>query len=128
MNNRVVIIHAMAIVQQIKKTQAMKKMSDLSEVFIKKIERRSKDYSETHVIFDEYLQNLLKAKTRAKRATCSQTANLNYHINDNMSLVAVSIKDILSSTRTKETLTKYLADMLLKRFSRPLIVVFSYMR
>ena len=28
MNNRVVIIHAMAIVQQIKKTQAMKKMSD----------------------------------------------------------------------------------------------------
>ena len=106
----------------------MKEMSDISEVFIKKIERRSKDYSETRVIFDEYLLNSLKAKTRAKRATCSLTANLNYHINDTMSLVAVSIKDILSSTRTKETLTKYLADMLLKRFSRPLIVVFSYMR
>ena len=50
MNNRVVIIDGMATVQQIKKTPVMKKMSDLSEVFIKKIERRSKDYSETKFI------------------------------------------------------------------------------
>jgi len=113
----------MAIVQQIKKPPEMKKMSDLSEVFIKKIEERSKDYTETRIIFDEYLLNSLKSKTRAKRATCTQTAELNFHINGNMSLAAVSLKDILSSTRTKRNLTEYLAEMLLKRFSRPLIVV-----
>ena len=40
----------------------MKKMSDFSAVFNKKIERRSKGYSETRVKFDEYLINSLKTK------------------------------------------------------------------
>ena len=121
--DRVVIIDAMAIVQEIKKTPTMKTMTDFSAVFCKKIERRSKDCTETRVIFDEYLVNSLKNKTRAKRATSLQTADLNYHVNENMSLAAISLKDLLSSTRTKQSLTKYLADALLKSFPRPLIVV-----
>ena len=35
----------------------------------------------------------------------------------------LSLKDLLSSTRTKQSLTKYLADALLTTFPRPLIVV-----
>ena len=58
----------MAIVQGIKKTPGMKKMKDFSDVFCKRITRRVKSYIETRILFDEYIENSLKEKTRAKRA------------------------------------------------------------
>ena len=120
---RVAIIDAMAVVQEIKKTPQMKKMSDLRTVFCKKIDRRSKGYTEVRVIFDQYLLNSLKEKTRAKRASNLQSALLNYHVNENMTLASVSMKDLLSSSQTKQSLTEFLADGLLASFSGSLIVV-----
>ena len=103
----------------------MKKISGFSLVFCKKIKRRSKSYSHTHVIFDEYKLYSFKKKTRAKRATNSP-ADLNFHVNDNMSLAALSLKDLLFSTRSKQSVTKYLADGLLASFSTPLNVTCSW--
>ena len=41
----------------------------------------------------------------------------------NMSLVSLSLKELLSSTKTKQGLTKYLADCLLTDVMGPLVVV-----
>ena len=98
----VAINDAMAIVQSIKKTPVMKKMIDFSDVFCKKIARRAKQYTETRVVFDEYRVNSLKEKTRAQRATSKKASTeINYRVNDHMSLASVSLKDLLSSTKTK---------------------------
>ena len=67
--------------------------------------------------------NSLKEITRAKRATSSTTAELNYYVNENMSLASISMKNLLSSTRTKQGMTQFLADGLLDRFTGSLIVV-----
>ena len=86
-------------------------------------EKRTLDYFLKPVIFDQYLLNSLKEKTRAKRASNLQSALLNYHVNKNMTIASVSMKDILSSSQTKQSLTEFLADGLLANFSGSLIVV-----
>ena len=123
---KVAIIDAMAIVQGIKKTPTMKKMSDFRLVFCKKIQRRAKNYSETRVVFNEYLDQSLKENTRVKRAKGKgkkTVVQMHYQINENMSLAAVQLKELLSSTKTKRSLTKFLADGLLSQFEGNLIVV-----
>ena len=95
----VAIIDAMAIVQTIKKNPTMKKMSDFRTVFCKKIQRRVKKYTEARVVFDEYLDNSLKEKTRAKRTAVTkgnkkgkkkgkQLIQMHYNVTENMSLAA----------------------------------------
>ena len=126
--DRVALIDAMAVVQGIKKTPTMKKMSDFRDVFIKKVQRRAKGYSETRVLFDEYLDNSLKENTRVKRAeaknkTKNQPIEINYRINENRSLAAVSLKSLLTSTKTKRNLTEFLAEGLLQHFTGPIVVV-----
>ena len=77
----------------------MKKMSDFRDIFIKKIQRRAKGYTETRVVFDECLENSLKENTRTKRADAKnkkKTIEMNYRINENMSLAAVSLKNLLT--------------------------------
>ena len=48
---------------------------------------------------------------------------MDYHVHENMSLASLSLKELLSSTKTKEGLTKYLADCLLTDVTGPLVVV-----
>ena len=123
---KVAIIDAMAIVQGIKKTPTMKKMSDFRLVFCKKIQRRAKNYSDSRVLLDEYLDQSLKENTRVKRAKDKgkkAVVQMHYQINENMSLAAVPLKELLSSTKTKRSLTKFLADGLLSQFEGNLIVV-----
>ena len=107
--SRVAIIDAMGVVQSIKKTAQMKKMK-------------------TRVVFDEYLDNSFKENTRVKTASDGKekkkmVPNINYRINENMTLASVSLKSLLTSTKTKRNLTKFLADGLLQRFYSPLMVV-----
>ena len=90
---KVFLIDAMAIVQIIKKTPSMKKMSDF--VFCKRIQRLAK-HQEARVVFDEYFDNSLKEKTRAKRAATKKGKGTNrpkvqisYRVSENMSLVRV---------------------------------------
>ena len=113
--DRVALIDAMAVVQGIKKTPTMKKMLDFRDVLIKKVQRKAKGYTETRVLFDEYQENSLKEHTRAKRADAknkkkSQPIEITYRINENMSLAAISLKDLLTSMKTKRNLTVFLAE------------------
>ena len=64
---KVLIIDAMAVLQTMKKSAKTKKLSD--EAFIKRIEKMMIGYREGHVVFDRYVEQSLKNKTRQKRAT-----------------------------------------------------------
>ena len=66
-----------------------------------------KRYNEGRVIFDRYLENSLKTKTREKRS--QKTSALQFEIHEEMNIAKVSLKELLSYSRTKSQLTELLA-------------------
>ena len=110
---KVLIIDAMAILQTMKKTSTTQKLVDLQHAFIKRIESMMVDYSEGRVVFDRYQEKSLKGKTRQKRAS----TYVDYQVHPEMKLT-MSIKDLLSSSKTKNNLTAMFAEALLKHFSQ----------
>ena len=110
--SKVIIIDAMAVLQSMTKTPTTQKLSDLQEAFIKRIEFMMVGYSEGHVVFDRYQDQSLKSKTRQKRATTSTE----YKVHSQMKL-AMSLKELLSSSKTKSSLTAIFAEALLQHFS-----------
>lgn len=121
---QVLIVDAMAVLQCMKKTPTMRKISDLSEAFIKRIEGMMVGYDEGRVVFDRYIDQSLKNQTRQKRAVTSTE----YEIHSEMKLT-MSLKELLSASRTKSSLTAMLAEGLLKYYSRnstfKLVVVYG---
>src|SRR6202000_259013 len=109
---RILIIDAMAVLHSMKKTPLMKKIVNLQEAFIQRIECMLIGYSEGRVVFDRYMDQSLKNKTRQKRAVTSAE----FHIHSEMKLT-MSIKEMLSASRTKSTLTSMLSLCLLERLS-----------
>ena len=67
-------------------------------------------------MIDTSLKNSLKDKTRAKRATSADTLKI-FDIHSDMKLVNISIKDLLSSSKTKSQLAKYFGEALLVAFA-----------
>ena len=118
---RTVIIDAMCIVQAMKKTPFMKKMSDMKKSFINSIKTRIHrgSYTEARVLFDQYLDNSLKDKTRAKRSTATDCSSVivGYDIHDEMSIKTIPLRDLLASSKTKGQLTRYFAEGLLQEFA-----------
>ena len=114
--NRVLIIDAMAVLQCMKKTPGMTKICHLKEAFIKRISKMSNVYDEARVLFDRYIEGSLKAKTRAKRATSAAAASASYEVHDEMSINTISLKELLSSYKTKKGLCELLAQALLQHF------------
>ena len=109
-HSKVLKVDAMAVLQSMKKTHAMCKLSDLKEAFIKRIE--GERYNEGRVVFDQYLDVSLKNKTRQKRSVTSTE----FEIHPGMTL-AMSLKELLSSTKTKRSLTTMFALGLLEYYS-----------
>ena len=95
----------------LKKTSAIMKISDLQESFIKRIERMVSGFDEGRVVFDRYLDSSLKNKTCQKRSTTS----VEFKIHPEMRLT-MSIKDLLSSSKSKSMLVTLFANGLLARF------------
>ena len=114
----------MAVLQSMKKTPAIKKLSDLQNAFVQRIEWMLTGYSEGQVVFDRYLTQSLKNKTRQKRAATSSQ----YQIHPEMKLT-MSLKEILSASTTKSKLTGMFAQALLEHFSHrttfKLVVVYD---
>ena len=109
---KVLIVDAMAALQSMKKTPMMLKLSDLQEAFIKRIEFMMVGYSEGRVVFDRYQEQSLKNKTRQKRAVTSTE----FQIHSQMKLT-MSLRELLSSSMTKASLTAMFAQALLDYFS-----------
>ena len=109
--SKVLIIDAMTVFQSIKKTSATQKLSHLQEAFIKRIVLMLIGYSEGWIVFDQHKEKSLKNKTRQKRSTTSTE----YQVYPQMKLT-ISIKDLLSSSKTKSYLTTMFAGALLEHF------------
>ena len=109
---KVLIIDAMAVLQSMKKTLTIKTLSDLEQAFISRIEYMMTGYSEGRVVFDRYMEQSLKVKTRLKRAATSTEYKL--HLDMKLSM---TIKELLSSSKTKSCITTMFAEALLQHFS-----------
>ena len=112
-NEKVIIFDAMGILQSMEKTPAMK-VCHLKTAFIKRIKHLMIGYSEGRVLFDRYLDISLKNKTRAKRA--QNISVIEFDIHDEMSIAKLSLKELLSSSKTKSQLTEFFAKALLGSF------------
>ena len=129
---RVLIVDAMAILQGMKKVPGMKMIAHLKKAFLNKILRLSKGYDEVRIysvgsdfsvikiievriVFDHYLKDNLKSKTRASRATSKQAEKASYDVHDNMSIVSIPLKDLFSSSSTKSSLTVLFSEAILEK-------------
>ena len=121
-NYKVLIIDAMAEVQSLKKTPDMQTIQDLVNAFIARIQYKAEHYNELRVVFDRYLENSLKNKTRAKRATTGVYFDINFN-----SKFIMSLKDLLSSWKTKSRLSEMLAVSLVSYFANsPVELIVAY--
>jgi len=102
----------MAVLQSMKKTSTTQKLSDLQEAFVKRIAFMMIGYSEGRVVFYRYQDQSLKNKTRQKRAATSTE----FQVHSQMKLT-MSLKELLSSSKTKSSLTAMFAEALLQHFS-----------
>lgn len=100
--DRVIIIDGQAVVQSMKKSSGMNSIKDFGDAFLQRICRMMKQYSEGRVIFDRYIGESLKDKTRAKRAGNAQPVKLVIH--DSTNIRNVSMKLLLSHCETKAQL------------------------
>ena len=114
--SRVLIIDAMAVLQSMKKVPGMMAILDLKEAFLMRIRNMANTYDEIRIAFDHYLMGSLKAKTRLTRSTSVAASQVSYDIHDKMSIKTLSLKELFSSSQTKNDLSKLLSEALLKYF------------
>ena len=82
----------------------MKKILDLKQAFVKRIQRST--YIEARIIFDRYVTQSLKKKTREKRSKQNEEMVMKFQVHDDIIISKVSPKDLLSSSHTKAHLTE----------------------
>jgi len=109
----VLIVDSVGVLQSMKKTPTMVKLSDFQEAFNKWIEKMMAGYDEGRVVFDRYIDQSLKNKTWQKRANTS----IEYEVHPQIKLT-MSIEELLSASSTKKKLTCMICQGLLDCFSR----------
>ena len=97
----------------------MTKVIHFQEELLKRISKLMKGYDEGRIVFDKYLDQSLKNKTRLIRSKSSAE----YAVHPDMSLT-MSIKDLLSAPSTKRRLTVML-DHFIKQQQIRIIVVYD---
>ena len=104
----------MAVLQSMRKNPSMKKIIHLKNAFVQRIKRMLQPYEEGRIIFDRYdIDQSLKQKTRAKR---TQGKTIEFKVHDEMSITGVSLRDLLSSTKTKENIAELFGDAVLNAY------------
>ena len=111
-HDHVIIIDSMAVVQCMKNGPGMKKIINFEDAFVKRITRMVKPYDEGRIICDRYdIAQSLKQKTRAKRA---QGKEMEFAIHDEMDIAKITLKELLSASKTKALLSNILGNALLE--------------
>ena len=114
---KVIIVDGMAVVQAMGKPAWVKTCADFAKHFIAVLSSKVQGYDEVHLVFERYdVATSLKEGTRERRLG-AQTAVF-YHVDDRTRIGKVSIKQFLSSTKTKDELTIYLAEKALQHFKK----------
>ena len=103
----VIMFDGMAVVNQIKKSDAIRTCKDFAKVFVARVLHAAESYSEVQLIFDRYIASSLKGQTRDKRTGSVVTR---FKISDHTLIDNVSLKTLLSHVETKKELTAYLSQ------------------
>ena len=107
----VAIVDGMAEVQAFKLYQ-VNTCLDFTNQFCDKIFSKYSMFSPMHVVFDTYVENSLKAATRCIRQ--HGTVPKEYKINNSTNTKPVPLKKLLGHIRTKEALTEFISNALVK--------------
>ena len=100
----VIIIDSMAVVQCMKKGPGMKKITNCKDAFVKRITRMVKPYDEACIIFDCYdIAQSLKQE-------------MEYAIHEEMDIAKITLKEMLSASKTKAPLSNTLGNALLEEY------------
>jgi len=105
---KVLTSDAMPVLQSMKTTSTMQKLSDMQEAFIQRSAFTMIGYSEGQAVFDRYHDQSLKSKTRQKELSHPQNLK---------SIHTMSLKELLSLSKTKSSLTAMFAEASLQHFS-----------
>jgi len=109
------VIDGMAIVQAMGKPPWVKTCAQWADHFIVTLDSKCIEYDELHLVFDRYdLPTSLKEATRERRQ--GRKPATAYLVTDNTQIGNVPAKQFLSSTKTKDELTVYLAKKALHHF------------
>ena len=113
-HGHVITIDSMAVVQCTKTGPGMKKIINFKDAYVKRITRMVKPYDEGRIIFDRYdMAQSLKQKTRAKRA---QGKEMEFAIYDEMDIVKITLKELLSASKTNALLSHNFGNALLEEY------------
>ena len=127
-NTEVLIVDAMPEVKSLKKKPTCTRLSHIKEAFNHRIKLKAKgrNHSEIYVAFDEWREKeSLKYQCRTNRALGQPSISdkdEGYDMHDGMSLKQISMADLISTSRRKTQLAKYLANGLLETYSGNLAV------
>ena len=115
---QVLIIDAMPEVKALKKKPTTTKLCDIKEQFITRITNKAAegDYCEIVVLFDEWREESLKDKTRAKRAEGKERGTTGFDMHDDMCLKRTSIAELLATNQCKTQMAAYLANGLINHY------------
>ena len=105
------ILDAIAEVQSMKRSTTTSTLKDLITTFDETIDRKLQKYDEGRIVFDWYMELSLKNKTRSGRAKTST----DYLLHPDMKLT-MTVRELLSSTKTKRKLTNMLPNSLIEHF------------
>lgn len=124
---QVLIIDAMPEVRCLKKRATTTKLCHLKETFLQRIRRKAAKglYKEVYIAFDEWRDESLKDKTRAKRSQnpVSKQPSGNpdgdgFEMHDGMCLKKTSVAELLATNKSKTQMAAYLAKGLLEEYRR----------
>ena len=75
----------------------------------------AKTYNEVHLVFDRYIQDSLKSRTRHHRTSGKE---VRYKVSNETNLINTTLKQFLSHTETKQDLTIFLASKAVEALSK----------
>ena len=111
---KVAIVDGMAEVQSLDKPDWIKTCKDLAEHFIARVFVKYNNTQQIRLIFDRYdVLSSLKSATRSKRQGTQEP--IYYHITDSTHIAKVTLKKLVSHTKTKAELTAFLAQKVMER-------------
>ena len=109
---KVIILDSMAIVAALPKDKdsafQVKTCKDLAELFILQLTSKCSGYDEVRLVFDRYVAESLKWKTREGRNKGIKSTQ--YRIKDSTIIQDIKLKVLLSDINTKRDLPIYLAE------------------
>ena len=109
---------AMPEVKALKKKPTTTKLCDIKDQFITRVTNKAADgdYGEVVVLFDEWREESLKEKTRAKRAEGKGNVTTGFDMHDDMCLKKTSMADLLATNQSKTQMASYLAKGLINHY------------